>query len=67
MTPYTETFRLMQPTHDPRHIEAFIRVQYGTLDHLDRRMLEMESAIAAECITVGGLDEAEALAQSFGL
>lgn len=64
---YADTFRQLQPSHDPRHIEAYVRLQYSTLDHLDRATLALEAEIAAECVTVGGIEAAERLAQSYGL
>lgn len=67
MTPYTEMFRKMAPNHDPRHIEAYIRLQYSTLDHLSKECMRREVAIAKDCVEVGGVSAAEACALSFGL
>lgn len=67
MTYYAATFKKLQPAHDPRHIEAFVRLEYSTLDHLDIYTLSREAKIAAECITVGGIEQAERCAVSFGL
>lgn len=64
---YQKLFLELQPTRDPRHIEAFLRMQFGVLDHLDRDTMAREAAIAVECIDVGGIDNAEQLAQSYGL
>lgn len=50
----------------PRHVEAFIRLEYRTLDHLSRADFRRETAIALECIDLDA-DAAERLAQSFGL
>lgn len=66
MTHYAETFKKLQPNHDPRHIEAWVRLEYGTLSHLPLSTLRREAKIAAAC-TDAGVAEAEALAQSFGL
>lgn len=52
---------------DPRHIEAYMRLEYGTLDHLSAATFNREVATGAECVEVGGSVEAEALAASFGL
>lgn len=60
-------FRALQPKHDPRHIEAYVRVEYGTLSALSVLQLRDEAALAADCIDVGGIDAAETLARSFGL
>ncbi|HET7675654.1 MAG TPA: hypothetical protein VFL54_09055 [Gammaproteobacteria bacterium] len=67
MSIYANIFKDCQPNHDPRHIEAFVRLQYGTLNHLDRETLKREADIAAACIEEGGTENAEALAQSYGL
>lgn len=52
---------------DPRHIEAFMRLEYGTLDHLSAAAFDREIATGVECVETCGSDEAEALASSFGL
>jgi hypothetical protein len=64
---YAETFRKLQPKHDPRHIEAFVRLEYSTLNHLPLATLRREAKIAADCIDVGGMAAAEELALSYGL
>lgn len=66
-TPYTEIFSRLAPGYDPRHIEAFVRLEYSTLGHLSPEKLKRETAIAIDCIKVGGLHNAEMCAQSFGL
>lgn len=52
---------------DPRHIEAYIRLQYSTLSHLDWPAIRREVRIAVDCIKHGGVEQAEQCAQSFGL
>jgi hypothetical protein len=52
---------------DARHVEAFLRLQYHTLNHLDRATFRREIKIAIACIAEGGLEEAETLAESYGL
>lgn len=52
---------------DPRHVEGYMRLQYSTLDHLDRRTFNKEVALCVECIKEGGKDAAERNAVSFGL
>lgn len=44
-----------------------MRLQYGTLDHLDAAAFESEVCIANACITEAGEVESEALALSYGL
>lgn len=53
--------------YDPRHVEAYMRLEHSTLDGLDQRQFWNEVATAVECINIGGVDDAEALAQSYGL
>lgn len=53
--------------YDPRHIEALMRLQYGTLDHLSRDDFRMEIPICIACIKIGGVEAAEKTAKSFGL
>lgn len=53
--------------HDPRHIEAWMRLEHGTLDHLDAARFESEVCTANACVTEAGKDESEALALSYGL
>lgn len=52
---------------DPRHIEGYMRLQYGTLGHLSREEVRIEVQICTECIRQDGIDAAEANARSFGL
>jgi hypothetical protein len=52
---------------DSRHVEAYIRTEYGTLDHLSAVIFEGEVQIAIRCIDEDGREAAEALAQSHGL
>lgn len=52
---------------DPRHIEAYMRVEHSTLDGLSPRQFAAEVVLARKCIREGGKDMAERIAQSFGL
>lgn len=53
--------------YDPRHIEAFMRLELGTLDWPDRQRFNAEIEIARQCVDLGGVTEAEACALSYGL
>lgn len=67
-TPYTDHIAaLVGPGLDPRHVEAYMRIEHGTLDHLSPHAFEAEARVATECIALGGKAEAEALAASYGL
>ena len=52
---------------DPRHLEGYARLQYGTLNHLSWADIRREVKIGIACIREGGVDAAESNAQSFGL
>ena len=51
---------------DPRHVEAWMRVEHSTLDWMDRRRFNAEITIAVECIQAAGVAESETLARSLG-
>lgn len=51
---------------DPRHIEGYMRLQYGTLDHLTRAQFRAEVQLCVQCVKADGIANAERLAQSFG-
>lgn len=67
MSLYTKTITKLAPGYDPRHVEAFIRIAYNTLDELSRHQFQAEVRIAVECINEGGTERAEQLARSYGL
>ncbi len=52
---------------DDGHVEAWMRLEYPTLDGLSRADFEREIDIAVLAITTAGATESEALAASFGL
>lgn len=52
---------------DPRHIEAFMRLEHPTLNHLSAAEFAEEINIGLACIAEVGDEEAERTAQSFGL
>ncbi len=66
-TAYAEMFVRLQPDYSPRHIEAYVRCECGTISNLTQAKIRREAKIAAQCIDVGGIDAAERLAQSFGI
>lgn len=53
--------------YEPRHIEAYMRVEHGTLDGMDRQQFNADIEIARQCVDAGGVDAAELLAESYGL
>lgn len=64
---YQDRIKAIAPTYDPRHIEAFMRSERGTLDDLSPARFRAEVKMAALCINEGGLEFAERIAKSFGL
>jgi hypothetical protein len=58
---------LAGPGYDPRHIEAFMRLQYGTLDHLSRDQFKADVDLCKLCIDEIGVEEAEKIAASYGM
>ena len=52
---------------DPRHVEAWMRVEHPTLDGLSRREFIAEMHVALGCAIDAGPEASEALAASFGL
>jgi hypothetical protein len=52
---------------DPRHVEAWMRLEHGCLDGLSPAQFSEEVGIAIECIAAGPAAESESLAQSLGL
>lgn len=53
--------------HDPAVIEAWMRVEHGTLDHLDRERFRAEVQIASDCADAAGSEQNKAIVSSFGL
>mgnify|MGYP000945606879 CR=1 FL=1 len=52
---------------DPRHAEAWMRLEHGTLDALSPDQFQREVEIALQCIAAASAQENESLAESFGL
>jgi hypothetical protein len=53
--------------YDPRHVEAYMRIEHSTLDGLSRAQFAAEVEICRQCVDAGGPDGAERCARSFGL
>lgn len=67
MSLYAAMIKAIAPEHDPRHIEAYMRLAHPTLDGLSKEEFRREVTLCAECVRVGGVDAAESNARSFGL
>ena len=67
MSFYADRIAALAPDADPAHIEAWMRLEYGTLDALSPARFAAEVSTALECIEHAGLDECDKLAHSYGL
>lgn len=56
-----------RPDIRPHHVEAYMRLGFGTLDGLSPAAFRREVQIAVACVDQGGADAAEGLAESLGL
>ena len=52
---------------DTRHIEGWMRLEHGTLDHLDRNAFDHEVNASIQCVATAGSETSEKLAKSYGL
>ena len=67
MTHATMIENLAPSGHDPRHIEAIMRLRNPTLDGLSPGEFRKEVSVAVACIVKLGTIKAEEIAQSLGL
>lgn len=61
--------RIAERAHevDPRHVEAWMRLEHPTLDGLSAAEFEREIDLAVAAIATAGAADSEALAAWFGL
>ena len=52
---------------DPRHVEAYMRLEHSTLDGLSHSQFKTEVIGCIGCVHADGTANAERCAQSFGL
>jgi len=64
---YRESILKIAPDCEPRHVEAWMRVEHPTLDHLSPTRFKREVTLALDCIAEAGAEQSEALARSYGL
>ena len=64
---YRDAIAALTPDADPRHVEAWMRLEHPTLDGLSPEGFAAEVRMAIACIAEAGPQESEALAASFGL
>ncbi len=53
--------------YDPRLVEAWMRLEHGTLDALTPERFEHEVCAANDCVHMHGAKISEELARSYGL
>ena len=66
MSHYQQDILAILPTCNPRHVEAYMRAENPTLDHLDRAQFALAAGTANVCALMDP-DTAEKLARSYGL
>lgn len=59
--------RLKRTDIDPRHIEGWMRLEHGTLDHLSGSRFRHEVALCIDLVDDYGVDRSDELAASYGL
>ncbi|HEX4345216.1 MAG TPA: hypothetical protein VHZ31_06600 [Solirubrobacteraceae bacterium] len=57
----------LAPEEDPAHVEAWLRVAHGELEHIDALHFVREVKLAVESIRARDAAESDELARSFGL
>ena len=67
MTHYQATIQSIDPTMNARHVEGFMRLEYGTLDHLSRKQIANEIKMFKAEYTPANEIDWERNAKSYGL
>jgi hypothetical protein len=67
MSLYAAEIQRLAPDVDPAHVEAWMRLEHGTLDGLDAIDFAREVQVAVGCITFAGINESDELARCYGL
>jgi len=63
----TELKKLNRSDVDPRHVEAYMRVENRTLDNLSPSQFRQEVKKSVEAVDEGGVAMAERVTKSYGL
>lgn len=63
---YKKAIKKICPNHNPRHIEAQMRLEFKTLDHLSAKRFKEEVLIAGRIVDLDP-ELAERLAKSYGM
>lgn len=64
---YQKRIATLAPGHNARHIEAWMRSEHTTLDHLTPNGFKAAVRDALDSIAAGGAELSESLAKSYGL
>lgn len=64
---YRDQIAKLLPSADPRHLEAWMRSEHGTLDALSEAEFSAAVRRAWACIDQAGAEMSEQLAKSYGL
>jgi len=64
---YQQTIKAFAPNHNPRHVEAFMRLCHGTLDGLSPAAFAADVRLSCQLLDAIPASEAEDLARSYGL
>lgn len=59
--------KIGQPDVNPAHVEAWMRLECGTLNSLTPARFRREVKLAAACVAASTPEENASLAESFGL
>jgi alkylhydroperoxidase/carboxymuconolactone decarboxylase family protein YurZ len=66
-SPSAETIARLAPGEDPAHVEAWMRLEHGTLEQIDRVLIAGAVSTAAERVRVVPTHINESLARFYGL
>lgn len=64
---YQEQIKAIVPDANPRHVEAYMRLTYRTLDALSSTDFADAATVAASEVQDDGPDVAESVAETYGL
>lgn len=64
---YAALIKPIVPNHDPRLIEAWMRLDHPTLDALSPEYFAEEARLAAKCVDRAGVAKSEELARAMGV
>lgn len=63
----SQTLTALNISYNPRHVEAYMVLEHGTLNHLSSGRFMSEVRLACNNIDMEGTEIAEELAKSYGI